>query len=234
MENIVRIIRQDLKNMADPKIKEGGKRFFKEDIKLYGIRTADVNKLAKLYFREIKSQGKDEIFDLCESLWRSGYMEESFIACQWVYALRRQYSEKDFSRFEKWIKNYVNNWASCDGFCNHSMGAFIEMYPNYIQRLKKWTKSKNRWARRAAAVSLILPAKKGLFLDDVFEIAGMLLVDEDDLVQKGYGWLLKVASRVHLTEVFDYIMEYKETMPRTALRYAIEKMPLNFKALAMA
>ena len=53
------------------------------------------------------------------------------------------------------------------------------------------------------------------------------------MVQKGYGWMLKVASQAHLQEVFDYVMKHKAVMPRTALRYAIEKMPPELKSEAM-
>lgn len=51
------------------------------------------------------------------------------------------------------------------------------------------------WMRRAAAVSLIIPAKEGKFLEEAFEISDILMADKEDLVQKGYGWLLKVESR---------------------------------------
>ena len=62
----------------------------------------------------------------------------------------------------------------------------------------------------------------------------MLLTDPDDMVQKGYGWLLKSAGDAYQQEVFDYVMQNKARMPRTALRYAIEKMPKELKARAMA
>src|SRR5680860_1128849 len=75
--------------------------------------------------------------------------------------------------------------------------------------------------------------KKRQFLKDVFEISDQLLLDEDDLVQKGYGWLLKVTSHLHQKGVFDYVMKNKENMPRTALRYAIEKMPQSLRQEAM-
>ncbi len=89
------------------------------------------------------------------------------------------------------------------------------------------------WVRRASAVSLIVPARRGKFLKEIFEIADILLHDKEDLVQKGYGWMLKVTSQAHLNEVFNYVMDRKATMPRTALRYAIEKMPPELKAKAM-
>ena len=87
--------------------------------------------------------------------------------------------------------------------------------------------------RRASAVSLIVPAKHGKFLEASFEIADLLLTDTDDMVQKGYGWLLKEASRKHTDEVFAYVMKHKRLMPRTALRYAIELMPKDLRGEAM-
>jgi 3-methyladenine DNA glycosylase AlkD len=113
------------------------------------------------------------------------------------------------------------------------MGDFIEKFPEYSGELKRWTQLDNRWMRRAAAVSLIVPAKHGKFLDDVLEIADLLLTDNDDLVRKGYGWLLKEASRHHQKDIFDYVMRNRRAMPRTALRYAIELMPKELKADAM-
>ena len=107
------------------------------------------------------------------------------------------------------------------------------MYPEYIIQLNRFAASENRWLRRSAAVSLIIPAKKGLFLTDILKIADRLLTDKDDLVQKGAGWMLKAASRTHQQEIFDFVMKNKNTMPRTALRYAIEKMPEEMKKRAM-
>lgn len=82
-------------------------------------------------------------------------------------------------------------------------------------------------------MSLIVPAKNGEFLKEVFDIADQLLKDEDDMVQKGYGWLLKEASRKHQKGVFDYVLKNKGVMPRTALRYAIELMPKGLRAKVM-
>jgi 3-methyladenine DNA glycosylase AlkD len=107
------------------------------------------------------------------------------------------------------------------------------MYPGYLSKLKIWAISANRWVRRASAVSLIVPAKEGKFLQDIFQIADILLLDKDDMVQKGYGWMLKVVSQAHQQEVYEYVLAHKAAMPRTALRYAIEKMPKEFRDKAM-
>jgi 3-methyladenine DNA glycosylase AlkD len=166
-------------------------------------------------------------------LWQSGYIEESLIACNWSYYIHKKYEPADFEIFEKWISRYVSNWATCDTLCNHTIGVFVEMYPDFLTKLKEFTKSDNRWMRRASAVSLIIPARKGKFLNDIKEVADLLLSDKDDLVQKGYGWMLKAASESHQKEIFDYVILNKAIMPRTALRYAIEKMPEEMKRIAM-
>lgn len=231
--SLIRELRAFLKKNADEKLRIGGQNFFKEKIKVHGIKTAVVIKSAKEYFRKLKGASKAEIFCLCDELLSSGYMEEAFIAYNWADFLHKDFVPADLKVFEKWVNTRVSNWAECDTLCNHTIGTFMEMYPEHIATLKQWAHSKNRWTKRAAAVSLILPARKGMFLADVFEISDTLLTDPDDLVQKGYGWLLKEASRQHQKEVFNYVCKHKAVMPRTALRYAIEKMPETLRKKAM-
>ena len=233
MDTILKNLRKSLTDETDATRQESNQRYFKESIRSYGIRSSTLRAISREHFKKVKNLPKNEIFQICDHLWRSGIMEESIIACDWSYRVRKYYEPEDFSVFEYWIQNYVDNWASCDTLCNHTVGEFIEMYPEYITKLKEFTGSENRWMRRAAAVSLIVPARKGLFLDDILQIGDALLTDEDDMVQKGYGWMLKVCSQSHLQEVFNFVMERKKVMPRTALRYAIEKMPAGLKAKAM-
>jgi len=233
MDPVIARIRQELAAQADPEIQKTSKRFFREEIRCYGMKTATVIAIAKRYWKEVKDRSKPEIFSLCEELYRSGYMEESFIVSAWAHTLSDRFEREDLAVFRRWIDTYITNWASCDGFCNHTVGDFIEQFPQCVDELKSWTQSDNRWMRRASAVSLIIPAKHGKFFKEAIEIADLLLKDGDDMVQKGYGWLLKESSRKHQNEVFNYIMKNKKNMPRTALRYAIELMPGELKAEAM-
>lgn len=231
--DVLEAVREDLAQSVDAKTRDGAQRFFKEDVKFHGVKSAAVKKIAQKYQRAIKGRDKRDIFALCENLLQSGYGEEAFIAFEWAYSLRKEYEPADFRVFESWIRKYVDNWAKCDTLCNHTIGAFIEKYPGFIENLKGWARSENRWLKRASAVTLILPARKGDFLSEVLEISDILLKDEDDLVQKGYGWMLKEASKKHQEEVYEYIMRRKSDMPRTALRYAIEKMPEDLRRKAM-
>jgi 3-methyladenine DNA glycosylase AlkD len=234
MSNIIKQLENELKANASEQVKKGTERFFKEKIKVHGVRAAIIRKISAKYFSEIKSLNKREIFILCQELLESGFGEQGIIAGLWTDRINDRFAPADFKIFERWINKYIDNWATCDNLCNHAVGSFIQMYPDYMAGLKKWTKSKNRWLRRAAAVSLIIPARKGQFLKDIFQIADNLLTDEDDMVQKGYGWMLKEASRKHQAQVFDFVLKNKTCMPRTALRYAIEKMPADLRKQAMA
>jgi 3-methyladenine DNA glycosylase AlkD len=234
-KNLITEIRQKLKEFVEPKNLELSKRFFKkgEEALVYGVSFKKVSEIGKEFSEQIKYCSKKEIFEICEELWKSKYLEEAVIACKFSESLHKNYEPSDFATFEHWVKNYVNNWGDCDTLCNHTIGTFIMVYPEYLNELKKWAKSSERFVKRAAAVTLIIPARKGMFLNDIFEIADILLSDKDDLVQKGYGWMLKSASESHQKEVFDYVVSKKSVMPRTALRYAIEKMPQELRTEAM-
>lgn len=234
-ENIIQQVRQTLRDCIDSKSLQSSDHFFKpgEQAKVYGVRMAEAGKIAKEFYKTVCHQSKAEIFTLCEELWQSGYLEEAVVACECAYSLRKQYEPDDFDVFERWLSLYVDNWASCDTLCNHTIDTFVEQYPQYLSRLKTWTVSENRWMRRGSAVTLIISARKGLFFEDILEIATTLLHDRDDLVQKGYGWMLKAASEAYQEEVLDFVVCNKATMPRTALRYAIEKMPADMRAEAM-
>src|SRR3990170_2427841 len=233
MDSLIARIREDLKANADEKTKASFQRFFKEKVTYYGVKTETVGKIAKKHWNEAKLLSKGEVFGLCEELLRSGLTEEAFVVSFWLPNMVEKFEPRDLAVFKVWIDKYIDNWAKCDSLCNHTVGDFVQKYPECVSELKKWAKSDNRWLKRAAAVSLIIPVKKGEFLQEAFEISDILLSDRDDMVQKGYGWLLKEASRKHPKEVFNYVVKNKQKMPRTALRYAIELMPKELKTEAM-
>ncbi len=105
--------------------------------------------------------------------------------------------------------------------------------PSLANKVRAWTKSSKWWMRRASGVALIYGLRRVKFLKESFKTADILLLDKEDLVQKGYGWMLKVAGDRFQKEVLDYVIKNKEKMPRTALRYAVEKFPSALRHKAM-
>ncbi|MCJ7701102.1 MAG: DNA alkylation repair protein [Anaerolineales bacterium] len=208
-----------------------------DETKLRGskaLHTSVLRNIARYGFQEIKTLPKDQVFALCEQLLASGDGPERLIAFQWAFRIRKQFDPEDFGRFERWLSEFVTGWGSCDDFCTHAFGYFIYAYPQFIPNLTRWTRSTNRWFRRGGAVVLIYAIRRGKNFQAAFEIADRLLTDPDDLVQKGYGWMLKEISNLEPEAVYNFVLERKDRMPRTALRYAIEKLDPQSRAAAMA
>jgi 3-methyladenine DNA glycosylase AlkD len=150
-------------------------------------------------------------------------MEEGALVCHLYRRFAKQCAGPEFSMFEGWIHRYVNNWAHCDGVSSWLLAACIANEPALMEKLPPWTRSKNRWKRRAAAVSLLQEGKQGRNTETIFAIAGMLHDDPDDMVQKGVGWLLKETYPRRPRETVALLTGWPDA-PRLMLRYACERM----------
>jgi 3-methyladenine DNA glycosylase AlkD len=231
--SLLRKLKREIAKHDKPQNRLNYQKFFKEKLDdPVRIKTAVLRKISNNIFREIKGKPAAEILDICDEILKSDERYKRFFAFEWAMKLKGKYRKSDFARFERWLKNHVDNWGACDHYCGIT-GQLLIQYPDLIPKFRKWTASKNRWFRRAAAVSLIDPVSEGNMLDEVFKTADILLTDEDDMVQKGYGWMLKEASNRFPDKVFDYVMKNRRNMPRTALRYAIEKYPAAKRKEAM-
>ena len=232
--NLISQIKGELINNIDPEYCEGERRFFKGAIKNFGVRLPNRRKIAAKFWPEVKKFNKADLFKLAEKMFNEGYNELTTIADSWIWRRREKFRQEDFRVFAKWVDKYFDNWAKIDDFCTHSLSYLINKYPKLATQLLTWTKSQNRWVKRAAAVSFIYPfGQRKKYLPVIFKVARKLLTDEDDMVQKGYGWMLKEASNHNQKEVFNFVMKHKAKMPRTALRYAIEKLPTRLRLKAM-
>lgn len=129
MNQVISRIRTELQNSVDEGTQGSFQRFFKEEVKCYGVKSAVVERIARKYWPEVEPLGKEEIFRLCEELFASDYCEEAFIVSTWVPKLKDRFERRDLALFKEWIPRYVNNWAKCDSFCNHTIGDFVEKYP---------------------------------------------------------------------------------------------------------
>jgi len=234
MSDIVKQVCDEITRQSTPENLMNYQRWFKEKLKdPVGLRGPVVHKISKQYFKIVKDESNKKILDYCEGLLESEKSNAHGIAFLWAEYISDRLSKSDFARLERWIKKYVCNWGACDTLCCGAMGKLVARFPELIPRIRKWTTSKNRWLRRGAAVSLIPSAHHGKQMKAIFAMADRLLTDNDDMVQKGYGWMLKVAADSDRDRVFKYVMKNKRQMPRTALRYAIEKMPKELKKEAM-
>jgi 3-methyladenine DNA glycosylase AlkD len=233
-QNILDEVENRLRDLSsNPENLKDYSRFVKEKKKSLILAMPLIRELAKEKYQEVQKLKRDQIWEMCHRLLKTGGKSQMHIAFDWAYRIKKAYEPADFTTFESWISEYMNDWSSCDDLCTHALGYHLWKFPENKGQLYWWTDSENVWFRRAAAVSLIYSARKTPNLHLIFDIAERLLEDKEDLVQKGYGWLLKVTSQKQQEEVFDFVLKNKSKMPRTALRYAIEKMPQELKTQAM-
>lgn len=186
------------------------------------MRSADLKRVEALAYKQIKPLLLEERYAVFEELWRSGKLEEGAMVCHIGRKFKREFDAIAFKRFARWIDDYVHNWAHCDGVASWLLTACIENEPALRDKLIPWTRSRNRWKRRASAVSFLQEAKRGRSVDYIFDVCSRLEKDADVMVQKGVGWLLKETYPKRPEETVEYVRS--RSFPRLVVRYAAEKM----------
>lgn len=200
------------------------RRFFKEDVDPYGVTAPQIRALARQLYVEVKTWPLAERNNLCTAPWRNRKLESGGLAAVLYARFGKQCRRCEFKLFETWIDKYVSNWAHTDAVCTLLTEASIRNEPELARELVAWTASKNRWKRRAAAVSLVKAGRRGEHLDTILEVAARMMEDRDVMVQKGVGWLLKETHARQPRPVVEFLEKWKERTSRLLLRYAAEKM----------
>ncbi|MCL2708449.1 MAG: DNA alkylation repair protein [Defluviitaleaceae bacterium] len=187
--------------------------------------TGEIRKIAALNYKLVKNERSDKVFYLCENLLKFRSWPEGVVAFDIANRLRGRYGEGTFKLFEGWLIDYVRGWGDCDDFCVHAFGELICRFPRLTDRTALWVSRDEFWMRRASAVVLILPIKRGLREKvNPFAVSDALIGDDDRLVRNGYSWMLKELSKREPDLVFDYLEKNKSIMPKPALRYAAAKL----------
>jgi 3-methyladenine DNA glycosylase AlkD len=223
-------MRARLGALGDPLIAEHSQRFFKtapgeyaEGDRFLGVRVPAVRKVA----REFRAAPLSAAF----ALLRSPLHEERLLALLLLVERFAHGTERERTRiyeeYRKRIKTCVNNWDLVDSSA-HIVGGYLEHRDRGV--LRDLARSPNLWERRVAIMATFWFIKRGSF-DDTLAIAKLLLLDEHDLIHKAVGWMLReVGNRDRAVEE-RFLRAHYRRMPRTMLRYAIEKFsPQHRKA----
>jgi len=224
-EQIANFAIQHLKKLADPVRAEGAQRYFKEDFRCYGLTADQVRDLAKEIHQIVKDVWSvEDAIELCDILLPNPYHEAKALGILVLEKYQNDFPKSLFPKIKVWLSaNYLNNWAAVDVLCPDSVGSLLLKYHELVKEIKAWAKSSNRWVKRASLVSFIKLARKGEFLDPIYEISASHFGDPDDLVQKANGWLLREAGKADMDRLEKFLLKYGPAIPRTTLRYAIER-----------
>jgi len=218
-------LKKELKKHSDKRTAKALQWFFKTGPGEYaegdifiGIKVPQIRAAVKKFSKEI---------DLKEasSLLKSKIHEERLAA---LLILVLKYSEGCDADKEKIYKIYlsrtkhINNWDLIDLTAYHIIGSFLA--DKTKTPLYKLAKSGSLWERRISVLSTFHYIKNGKF-DDTLKIAQLLLKDSEDLIHKAVGWMLREVGKRDLASEEDFLKKHYKNMPRTMLRYAIEKFP---------
>jgi 3-methyladenine DNA glycosylase AlkD len=147
--------------------------------------------------------------------------------------LDAEFGDREFRLFESWLDR-ITSWADHDGLVHYLIGPMIASKPARAKAVFRWAKSPNRWRRRAACVALIRGARAKMFFPEIKRLSNSLLDDEDDMVQKGLGWLLRETAKFDAKRTIPYLMKIRRRAPRLVLRTACETLPLETRKLVLA
>jgi len=214
-------------------LKDGGsaphsaevQHFFKEEVQSRGWRTAELRKVAVRFRRSItKERGLPFVVKVADELFSGSVLEEKVFAVFLLEGQTAAFGAREFKLFSSWLDR-VSSWADHDGLVHCLLSPMVAAERKYCPEVFRWTKSKNRWRRRAACVALIRGARQKKLFAEIVRTAEALLSDEDDMVQKGLGWMLREAAKYDPWRTVPYLMTIRSRASRLVLRTACEKLP---------
>jgi 3-methyladenine DNA glycosylase AlkD len=219
-------IKNDIKNAGDPKKAVFLQRFFKTGKGEYAEGDIFLG-LTVPQSRAIAKKNKDLPLSHVEQLLKSEYHEERLIALfLLVHAFKKGNNEQKKEIYDFYLRDikYINNWDLVDSSAPYVVGEYLYSSSD-LSPIIKLAKSKNLWERRIAIMATFAHIMHGTG-EEALLIAEMLLHDSEDLIHKAVGWMLReVGKRVSMEMEEAFLKKYYKTMPRTMLRYAIERFP---------
>jgi 3-methyladenine DNA glycosylase AlkD len=215
--------------MARPSGTFDAARYFRGSVDLgfYNVGTPALRALARsIYATQRHDWSVDDAIDFAEILIRDRYLEAKLVGIEVVACYRRDFTPRLLMVWKRWLaRGYSANWATTDTICGILIGPLLAAHPGLAEQMRAWARARSLWVRRAAAVSLTAFARKGKSLDLAYDIARALHPDKEDLIHKGVGWLLREAGKTDAQRLERYLRQHGTAIPRTTLRYAIERMP---------
>src|SRR5271169_1842872 len=222
---IAKHIRTVIKNGGSAPHTEEVQRFFKHQVKSRGWYTGELRKVAVRFRRTILAEhGLQYLLQVADQLFRGKVLEENVFAVLMLEGLVEQFGKPEFKLFESWLDR-VTTWADHDALVYYLIGPMIAADNAFLSRPTRWAKARKRWHERAAAVSLIHSTRQHKNFGDIQRITEVLLTSDDDMVQKGLGWLLREAAKANPAQTVKYLMTIRQRTPRLVLRTACETLP---------
>jgi len=215
-----------MRRQADPKKAASSQRYFKEPVELYGVDTATARAMIKDLLARVRgSWTLRDAVAFCKAMLRDPHLEPRGAGFQVVAAFAKEAGPKLLVDVQRWLERSCGNWALVDNLAPSVLAPLVKSHPEIVPELVEWTGSPNMWLRRGAAVAFVPLARRGQHLDTAYEIGSRLFGDHEDLIHKAVGWLLREAGKTDMPRLERFLRAEGPRMPRTSVRYAIERFP---------
>lgn len=219
-------IKSDFQRLSDNKQAQNLQRFFKTGKGQYGEGDMFLGVKVPLQRQLVKKYHNLSLIDI-EKLLRSEYHEYRLTA---LLLLVKKFEKGDLRQkgkiYSLYLKNYryINNWDLVDLSAPNIVGAYL--LDKNRNLLYQWAKSPNLWKRRIAVLATFAFIRNKDF-NDSLKIAEILMKDRHDLIHKAAGWMLREVGKRDLALLEIFLAKNAASMPRTMLRYSIEKLPAS-------
>ena len=232
MKQLTKTITNELQALSDaekreifPKFFKAGKGEYGEGDRFLGVTVPNIRAIAKLH----KDISIEEIRDLIQSEWHEVRLCALIIMVEKSKkkdeALRKELFNLYLSQTER-----INNWDLVDLSCRFIIGEYLLDKSRDI--LYQLAQSSLLWDNRIAIVSTYAFIRKGQ-LEDTYALSDLMMQHPHDLMHKAIGWMLREAGKRNPERLYDYVMSHRADMPRTMLRYAIEKFSPKERTILM-
>jgi DNA alkylation repair enzyme len=222
MTQINKTITQELQSLSNaekreifPKFFKAGKGQYGEGDRFLGVTVPNIRTIAKRH----KEISLEEIRELLESEWHEVRLCSLIIMVETSKKKDETLRQKLFDLYLSQT-NHINNWDLVDLSCHHIVGEYLLDKSRDI--LYQLAQNRLLWDNRIAIVSTYAFIRKGQ-LEDTYALSELMMHHPHDLMHKAIGWMLREAGKRDSDRLYDYIMSHRADMPRTMLRYAIEK-----------
>ena len=227
-------IRRVLKDGGSAPHSEEVQWFFKEEVKSRGWYTGELRKVAVRFRRTIlRELGMPFLLQVADKLFSGPVLDERNVAVFLLEKLTDDFGDAEFRLFESWLPR-ISNWADHDALVHYLIAPMVVAKPARVKAVFRWAKSRNRWHRRAACVALIQGTRRRMFFPEIKRLSDRLLSDQDDMVLKGLGWLLRETAKFDAKRTVPYLMSIRGRAPRLVLRTACETLPMRVRKRILA
>ncbi len=202
-------------------------RYFKDPVNYFGLEHAVAKEIKlTLIDRVGGSWTNRDAVRFCEAMIRDSHMEARGIGYQLVAHFVAAAPPELLADVKRWLELTCGNWGLVDNLAPSVLAPLLELHPDLVPEVVAWTDSPSRWVRRGAVVAFVpLVAKKEEYLAPAYRVASRLFDDDEDLIHKAVGWLLREAGKVDQDRLEIFLLENGPRIPRTSVRYAIERFP---------